>query len=969
MFQEPQADPDEPIDDPDDGPSVTDLDAAQAAWEETHPDEAGIPAECWEDSPCARHRCTSPSVPAALAVPKQHEPIPLRTPVAVLTVALAYLAQGLSVIPVRADGSKQPDLHSWKPFQEKIASEEQARSWWGSGVERGIAILGGQVSGNLEVIDFDKPGFYGRWCSLIDEWAPGLRPRLRVHKTPRDGGESRHVLYRCPVIEGNLKLALILNPAWLPSMAAPDWPRDKKKDPKHLTAIETRGEGGYIIAPGSPASVHPTGRPYSVENDVPVPTITPEERDVLLRAARSLNEVFDETKQVTGPKATPSEVGDRPGDDFNDKASWEDILDPAGWKPCRTTNGGSITQWTRPGKEKGCSATTGYPLAKGASPAEDLLYVFSSNAAPFEPGNGYSKFTAYTLLNHDGDFSAAARELRKQGYGGQGGSTGVEDGKPIVVIPSDCGATIPEAAEQIFSLLAPKRLLFVHGRVVVRLRNDDDVLTLQLVEAKDFCGVLDEHFTVKTWVMHEGKERVLKRKRCPTETAEKLLVRDPEQWLPSIRGLSASPVIVAEGRGVKVLGRGYHPESGGILVTSRQTPPDVPLPKALELLRLLVEEFAFQSPGDRSRALAAFITPALRLGGWIDGPVPVDVAEADESQAGKGFRHKLVFGVYGERPAMLTRRDGGVGGLDENISQAMIDGRPCIVLDNLRGPYDSQFLEMVVTAEGPVSLRVPYKASVTVDSRHSLFFMTSNGVDTTRDLANRCSIVRILRRTGFQFRRFPEGDLLAHVRANQGLFLGAVFAVVRAWVEAGRPRTDITNEQHDFTSWAGALDWIVQNVLGEASLLEGHRAVQTRASDPALTWLRAVALAIQKTHQLGRVLHASTIAELCEEHDIALPGLKSGDEKARNQRVGVLLGKVFADTTGRPREVEGITITRRVTKEYDPQRRENRDVKTYVFTVAGRTQDGDVAGEQPQEATPPHELPSDAFWLGAHPAA
>ncbi|MCH7863738.1 MAG: hypothetical protein IIC56_00815 [Proteobacteria bacterium] len=47
----------------------------------------------------------------------------------------------------------------------------------------------------------------------------------------------------------------------------------------------------------------------------------------------------------------------------------------------------------------------------------DLLYIFSSNAAPFKQEHAYSKFTALALLRHGGDFAAAASELAKTGYG------------------------------------------------------------------------------------------------------------------------------------------------------------------------------------------------------------------------------------------------------------------------------------------------------------------------------------------------------------------------------------------------------------------------------------------------------------------------------------------------------------------------------------------------------------------------
>jgi hypothetical protein len=67
--------------------------------------------------------------------------------------------------------------------------------------------------------------------------------------------------------------------------------------------------------------------------------------------------------------------------------------------------------WRRPGKiGPGISATTNY----GGS---HLLYVFSTNAAPFEPDTAYTPFAAYALLEHRGDFTAAARALALCGNG------------------------------------------------------------------------------------------------------------------------------------------------------------------------------------------------------------------------------------------------------------------------------------------------------------------------------------------------------------------------------------------------------------------------------------------------------------------------------------------------------------------------------------------------------------------------
>lgn len=107
-------------------------------------------------------------------------------------------------------------------------------------------------------------------------------------------------------------------------------------------------------------------------------------------------------------------IGVRPGDDYNQRATWSEILEPAGWRIARQRD--KVIHWTRPGKADGVSATTGYCKARGSG---DLLYVFSNNAAPFEAAQSYSKFTAFTLLNFAGDYGPAAKALKARGFGGR----------------------------------------------------------------------------------------------------------------------------------------------------------------------------------------------------------------------------------------------------------------------------------------------------------------------------------------------------------------------------------------------------------------------------------------------------------------------------------------------------------------------------------------------------------------------
>ncbi len=320
-----------------------------------------------------------------------------------LEAARAYVGAGLSVIPIRADGSKGPACSAWKPYQERRPTAEELPELFAGDV--GIGILGGAVSGNVEILDFDKAGVFEEWRELVEVVNPGLGavvdalPRV---STPSDG---THLYLRCASIEGNLKLARAREPFV-------DCTGKSK-----LELIETRGTGGYVVAPPSPASCHKANKPYRWVGGAKltqIPEITPAQREAFLKAARYFNEQEEEQPKPEKPaQAEVKRDGLTPGDDYNRRASWVDILTGAG--ATVASERGDVIHWRRPGKtDRGMSATTGKCTGKSGN---DLLYVFSSNWPPFEAERTYSKFAAFAWLHHGGDFSEAARDLGRQGYG------------------------------------------------------------------------------------------------------------------------------------------------------------------------------------------------------------------------------------------------------------------------------------------------------------------------------------------------------------------------------------------------------------------------------------------------------------------------------------------------------------------------------------------------------------------------
>lgn len=356
----------------------------------------------------------------------------------------------------------------------------------------------------------------------------------------------------------------------------------------------------------------------------------------------------------------------------------------------------------------------------------------------------------------------------------------------------------------------------------------------------------------------------------------------------------------------------------------------VELSEAVGALRELVGEFDFQSPGDRSRALAAFITPAMKLGGNLHGSVPADVAEADKSQSGKTYRQRLVAAVYNETPSLVTCRSGGVGSVDESLNAQLIAGRPFIQLDNFRGKFDSPHIEALLTAEKSFPVRVPHCREVAIDPSRFFVMLTSNGVETTRDFGNRGSIVRNRKHAeDYKFRKYREGDLLDHLRTCQPYYLGAVFAIVQRWIELGREHSNET--RHDFREWVQTLDWIVQEILGEAPLMDGHQAAQERVSNPALTFMRKLALAVAEQDRLGEPLIASALCEIADSAEVDIPGLREPDEDKGKLMIGSIMARLFK--TANSLSVDGFSVTRHEaeTERYDGG---TYTAKTYQFEKA-----------------------------------
>ncbi len=374
-----------------------------------------------------------------------------------------------------------------------------------------------------------------------------------------------------------------------------------------------------------------------------------------------------------------------------------------------------------------------------------------------------------------------------------------DDGRPIIKMRQGHLQEVMRAAE---CCLASTGRHFQRSGAVVTVYTDpatgesvvQDLHTLGLVHALD---------GVSAWSRLDKRNNVWGQIDPPERIGKHLMGAGQFQHLPVLNGLVRQPFLRPDGSMCKTPGFDTATGLFGVFAAGEFNVPAEPTweqaQQALAVLDDLLSEFAFASPSDRSAALSAMLTAAVRTSLPL---APMFHVRAPQIASGKSYLCELIT-------ALATPQQGTPVGFpvrDEECTKlllAQLVRAPAVIeFDNLTGdlkPFKS--LCSALTSER-MEGRILGRSKMTTVSTRALFLSSGNNVGPVADMTRR--VVTINLDPGCEIpatREFARPNLIEDVRRERGRYVAAALTIVQAWIVAGRPKTSCPSLAN-YGSWS-----------------------------------------------------------------------------------------------------------------------------------------------------------------------
>jgi hypothetical protein len=282
-----------------------------------------------------------------------------------------------------------------------------------------------------------------------------------------------------------------------------------------------------------------------------------------------------------------------------------------------------------------------------------------------------------------------------------------------------------------------------------------------------------------------------------------------------LRGVVESPIMRQDGSILdapgydEATGFYYKPSFDPIDVSERPTRDDAL--RALEVIRLPLKDFPFDTPADESVAIAAILTPFVRRS---LPAAPLFAFDAPKPRTGKSLLLEVVARITTGRPASMMSYSLDPRENEKRMFSALLSGQQIICIDNVdpRRALESPELCSILTQEVYTARVLGFSKDQTVPTS-VVWLASGNNLAFASDMADRVIRCRLDAKTeNPENRHFErnEDELRAFVLQHRPELVRASLTILRAYHAAGCP--DKPHPFGGFAGWSdlvrGALCWL-----------------------------------------------------------------------------------------------------------------------------------------------------------------
>lgn len=362
--------------------------------------------------------------------------------------------------------------------------------------------------------------------------------------------------------------------------------------------------------------------------------------------------------------------------------------------------------------------------------------------------------------------------------------------KPLIrVIAGDLHSVVDAAEKE----LASRGRHFQLGGLIVSVSTDPSSNDPSIVQTT--APALTRELSIAaTWEKYDGRSECWVPMDPPARHVNVLYDAQKYRHLSPLVGLARQPYFCeADGLLIKEPGYNFQTHRFGVF-----DPNQFPLPKpnteaaqeALTLLDDLLSEFRFVTKADRSAALSAMMTaavrptlphaPAFHIKAPTMGSGKTYLCELIGAFAGPGLNHKVSYPTSSEEATKV-------------ILSLLLTAPAVIEFDDMDTDWAPHgVIKRALTAEQVTERILGVSKTASVSTR-TLFLGSGNNVGPIRDLLRRVITINLDTKCETPAAIDYEGNPLEKVRKNRGKYVSAVLTIIQAWRNAGAPKEDVSS--------------------------------------------------------------------------------------------------------------------------------------------------------------------------------